>query len=73
MTSVCTSSTGTEGFGGGSLGDNESVDHHEVEAQAQATERALKARARLGRSWPIVALVAGLLGVALGLLLAWLV
>jgi hypothetical protein len=43
------------------------------EAQAQATERALAARERLGRGWPVVALVAGLLGVGLAFLIAWLV
>jgi len=42
------------------------------DAQAQATERAIAARGRLGRRWPIVALVAGLLGVGLALLIAWL-
>lgn len=43
------------------------------DAQARATERALEARARLGRRWPVMALVAGLVGVALGLLIAFLV
>jgi tetrahydromethanopterin S-methyltransferase subunit D len=34
---------------------------------------AVEARGRLGRGWPLVALVAGVLGVVLGLLIGWLV
>jgi hypothetical protein len=43
------------------------------EKQAHAMNGAVEARGRLGRRWPLVALVAGVLGVVLGLLIGWLV
>ncbi len=57
---------------GGPAGENGIVDAQQ-ERQAQAMNEAVEARSRLGRRWPLVALVAGVLGVLLGLLLGWLV
>ena len=69
------SSTGTEGraaFRGRPSGENGLVDAQQ-EKQAHAMNGAVEARGRLGRRWPLVALVAGVLGVVLGLLIGWLV
>jgi ElaB/YqjD/DUF883 family membrane-anchored ribosome-binding protein len=41
--------------------------------QAQAMRDAVEARRRLASGWPLLAIVAGALGVLLGLLLGWLV
>src|SRR5207248_711690 len=52
-------------------GENRFVDTQQHQ-QADALRAAVDARRRLGVRWPVVALVAGVLGVLLGLLLGWL-